>query len=67
MLACDFFHLDCAVTLQRIYVFFVLEVGSRSVHCWDSKVLTRVNRIMRNAVPAVRDYAARLVEEAAAS
>ncbi|MBV8809411.1 MAG: transposase [Acidobacteriaceae bacterium] len=32
MLACDFFHVDCAVTLQRIYVFFVLEVGSRSVH-----------------------------------
>jgi putative transposase len=32
MLACDFFHVDCAVTLQRIYVFFVLEVSSRSVH-----------------------------------
>lgn len=24
MLICDFFHVDCAVTLQRIYVFFVL-------------------------------------------
>jgi putative transposase len=32
MLACDFFHVDCAVTLQRIYVFFVVEVPSRSVH-----------------------------------
>ncbi|HET9255385.1 MAG TPA: transposase [Pseudonocardiaceae bacterium] len=32
MLACDFFHVDCAVTLQRIYVLFLLEVGSRSVH-----------------------------------
>jgi hypothetical protein len=32
MLACDFFHVDCAVTLQRISVFFVLEVASRSVH-----------------------------------
>jgi len=32
MLACDFFHVDCAVTLQRIYVFFVLEVPTRSVH-----------------------------------
>jgi putative transposase len=32
MLACDFFHLDCAVTLRRTYVFFVIEVGSRYVH-----------------------------------
>src|SRR5918997_2471230 len=32
MLACDFFHVDCAVTLKRVYVFFVLEVPSRSVH-----------------------------------
>ncbi|SDY70566.1 hypothetical protein SAMN05216215_103317 [Saccharopolyspora shandongensis] len=32
MLACDFFHVDCAVTLKRIYAFFVLEAGSRYVH-----------------------------------
>jgi putative transposase len=32
LLACDFFHVDCAVTLQRIYVFFVLEMPNRSVH-----------------------------------
>jgi putative transposase len=32
MLACDFFHVDCAVTLHRIYVFFVIEVGTRHVH-----------------------------------
>jgi putative transposase len=32
MLACDFFHVDCAVTLQRISVFFVLKVPSRCVH-----------------------------------
>jgi transposase InsO family protein len=32
MLAVDFFHVDCAVTLKRIYVLFVLEVGSRYVH-----------------------------------
>ena len=23
MLACDFFHVDCAPTLQRLYVFYV--------------------------------------------
>ncbi|HZM82791.1 MAG TPA: hypothetical protein VFC19_44310 [Candidatus Limnocylindrales bacterium] len=32
MLACDFLHVDCAVTLTRVYVFFVIEVGSRYVH-----------------------------------
>ena len=32
MLAVDFFHVDCALTLKRIYVFFALEVGTRYVH-----------------------------------
>ncbi len=32
MLAIDFFHVDCAVTLQRLYCLFVIEVGSRYVH-----------------------------------
>ena len=32
MLAVDFFHVDCAITLKRIYVFFALEVRSRYVH-----------------------------------
>src|SRR5690242_12272282 len=32
MLAADFFHVDCALTLQRLYCLFVIEVGSRYAH-----------------------------------
>jgi transposase InsO family protein len=32
MLAVDFFHVDCAITLKRIYVFFALEIRNRYVH-----------------------------------
>ena len=32
MLAVNFFHVDCAITLQRIYMFFALEVRDRYVH-----------------------------------
>ena len=32
MLAVDFFHVDCAITLNRVYVFFAIEVRSRYVH-----------------------------------
>jgi putative transposase len=32
MLAVDFFHVDCAVTLRRIYILFALEVGDRHLH-----------------------------------
>src|SRR3954452_19401400 len=32
MVAVDFFHVDCALTLRRLYVLFVLEVGDRYLH-----------------------------------
>ena len=32
MLAVDFFHVDCALTLRRLYCLFVIEVGDRYLH-----------------------------------
>ena len=32
MLAVDFFHIDCAATMRRLYVLFALEVSDRYLH-----------------------------------
>ena len=39
MLACDFFHVDCAVTLKRIYVLFVC--ATRRCCCFRMEVRDR--------------------------
>ena len=35
MLAVDFFHVDCALTLKRIYVFFALEATAATSTSWE--------------------------------
>jgi hypothetical protein len=42
MLAVDFFRVDCAVTMQRLYCLFAIEAGSRYVHILGERHLRPV-------------------------
>jgi putative transposase len=39
MLAVDFFHVDCAITLKRIYVFFALEARPATCTSWGPRAI----------------------------
>jgi len=39
MLAVDFFHVDCALTLRRLYVLFVLDVGDRYLQILTARLV----------------------------
>ena len=54
MLAVDSSHVDCAITLKRIYVFFALEVGRRYVHIlWDDEPSHRTLNHPASTQPAM--------------
>ena len=63
MLAVDFFHVDCAVTLRRLYCFFAIEVGSRYVHvlgvtakpdgCWTTQ---QIRTLMMDLGDRTQDF-----------
>ena len=54
ILAVDFFHIDCAVSLTRLYVASVVEHDTRHVHLLGAPQAPRMNAIAERFVRTAR-------------